>query len=129
MNQPLLEQALVNLIDNAIKYSPEGTQVSVTAERVGQEVIVSVTDRGRGIEPEHLPRIFERFYRTDKARSRAMGGTGLGLSIVKHIAEAHRGRVSVDSVPGRGSTFRVHISASSGADRSPEGKRDLLTND
>jgi len=72
-------------------------------------VVISVQDHGRGIEPEHLPRVFERFYRTDKARSRQMGGTGLGLSIVKHIAEVHRGRVSVNSTPGAGSTFRIHL--------------------
>ena len=74
-----------------------------------EEVVISVEDHGRGIEPEHLPRIFERFYRTDKARSRAMGGTGLGLSIVKHVADVHRGRVSVHSVPGAGSIFRIHL--------------------
>lgn len=129
MNQPLFEQALVNLIDNAIKYSPEKTHVEVSAELVGQEVIVSVRDQGRGIEPEHLPRIFERFYRTDKARSRAMGGTGLGLSIVKHIAEAHRGRVSVDSMPGKGSTFRIHINTGSGSGRASRSDGDLLRND
>lgn len=106
---PLLEQALVNLIVNAIKYSPERSHVIVKAARVDQEVVISVEDRGRGIEPEHLPRVFERFYRTDKARSRDMGGTGLGLSIVKHVADVHRGRVSVHSVAGVGSTFRIHL--------------------
>ena len=109
MNRALLEQAMVNLIDNAVKYSPEATRVSVEAVEQGEEVVLSVTDQGRGIEPRHLPRIFERFYRTDNARSRAMGGTGLGLSIAKHVAEAQGGRVSVDSAPERGSTFRVHL--------------------
>ncbi|QQE10440.1 HAMP domain-containing protein [Planctomycetota bacterium] len=108
-NPPLLEQAVVNLLSNAIKYSPENTDVQIIGERTDQEVIISITDEGRGIEPEHLPRIFERFYRTDKARSRELGGTGLGLSIVKHVAEAHGGRVSVDSVLGSGSTFRIHL--------------------
>ncbi|MEM6333555.1 MAG: ATP-binding protein [Planctomycetota bacterium] len=105
----LIEQALVNLVDNAIKYSPAETTVRVVGERVEDEVVIKVIDQGRGIEPEHLPRLFERFYRTDRARSREMGGTGLGLSIVKHVAEAHGGHVGVDSVPGNGSTFRLHL--------------------
>lgn len=111
INAPLLEQATVNLIDNAIKYSPEGTRVDVHVRLNGREVMIEVIDEGRGIEPEHLPRLFERFYRTDKARSRALGGTGLGLSIVKHVAEAHGGRVSVDSRINHGSTFRIHLLA------------------
>ncbi|MBI1373551.1 MAG: PAS domain-containing protein [Phycisphaera sp.] len=111
VNAPLLEQAVVNLIDNAIKYSPDGSSVRTSAKRVGTEIVLAVQDAGVGIAAEHLPRIFERFYRTDKARSRELGGTGLGLSIVKHIAIAHGGRVSVDSAPNRGSTFRIHIPA------------------
>ncbi|MEM6553640.1 MAG: ATP-binding protein [Planctomycetota bacterium] len=109
VNAMLLEQALVNLIDNAVKYSPPETRVLVGVERVDEEVVVSVVDEGRGIEPRHLARVFERFYRTDRARSRELGGTGLGLSIVKHVAETMGGRVSVDSLPGEGSTFRVHL--------------------
>ena len=109
LNPALLEQAVVNLIDNAVKYSPAETRVTVTGRETEGEVVVSVTDQGRGIEPAHLPRVFERFYRTDKARSRALGGTGLGLSIVKHVAQAHSGRVSVDSALGAGSTFRIHL--------------------
>ncbi|MEM1355776.1 MAG: ATP-binding protein [Planctomycetota bacterium] len=109
VNRMMLEQALINLVDNAIKYSPEQTRVEVSASMPGSEVIISVKDEGRGIEPEHLPRLFERFYRTDKARSRQLGGTGLGLSIVKHIAEAHGGRVTVESRPGQGSTFTLSI--------------------
>ncbi|MEO0476861.1 MAG: ATP-binding protein [Planctomycetota bacterium] len=105
MNRMMLEQALINLIDNAVKYSPETSRVEVVALKIGNEVKITVLDEGRGIEAEHLPRLFERFYRTDRARSRQMGGTGLGLSIVKHIAEAHGGRVSVESRPGVGSTF------------------------
>lgn len=111
VNPALLEQAVVNLLDNAIKYCPAGTRVEVRCTNVGGEVVVSVRDEGPGIEAEHLPRIFERFYRTDKARSRAMGGTGLGLSIVKHIANAHGGRVGVESTLGKGSTFRIHLPA------------------
>lgn len=103
----LLEQALVNLIDNAVKYSPEHTAVRITAQRRGDEAVIAVADQGRGIEAEHLPRIFERFYRTDRARSRQLGGTGLGLSIVKHIAESLGGRADVSSVLGRGSTFTL----------------------
>lgn len=109
INEQLLTQAVVNLIDNAVKYSDRDTSVWVACEASDGEALISVTDRGRGIEPGHLPRVFERFYRTDKARSRELGGTGLGLSIVKHVAEAHGGRVSVDSKPGVGSTFRVHL--------------------
>ena len=112
IKRDLLEQAVVNLIDNAIKYSEPGSSVQVTAERAGGEVIINVYDRGMGITEEHLPRIFERFYRTDRARSRQLGGTGLGLAIVKHVANSHGGRVSVDSTPGHGSTFRLHIPAS-----------------
>lgn len=110
MNPALCEQAVVNLIDNAIKYSPENTRIEVRGQREGDEVVLSIVDEGRGIGGEHLPRLFERFYRTDRARSRELGGTGLGLSIVKHIAEAHGGRVTVDSKVGAGSTFRIHLS-------------------
>ena len=109
VSPPLLEQAVVNLIDNAVKYSAEGSTVVVSLEERGDEVVVSVTDEGQGIAREHLPRLFERFYRVDKARSRDLGGTGLGLAIVKHVAQIHGGRVSVDSVIGRGSTFRIHL--------------------
>jgi two-component system phosphate regulon sensor histidine kinase PhoR len=109
VSPPLLEQAVVNLIDNAVKYSAEGSAVIVTLEERGDEVVVSVTDEGQGVAREHLPRLFERFYRVDKARSRDLGGTGLGLAIVKHVAQIHGGRVSVDSKIGRGSTFRVHL--------------------
>ena len=107
----LLEQALINLIDNAIKYSPEHTTVHIGAARRGSEVRITVCDEGRGIEAEHLPRVFERFYRTDRARSRQMGGTGLGLSIVKHVAESLGGRVAVQSEFGRGSTFSLTLQA------------------
>jgi two-component system phosphate regulon sensor histidine kinase PhoR len=105
----LLEQAVVNLIDNAIKYSGEEKTVWVEAVQAEKEIIVSVRDQGCGIEKNHLPRLFERFYRTDKARSRQLGGTGLGLAIVKHIAQAHGGHVAVESTPGKGSTFAIHL--------------------
>ena len=105
----LLEQALANLLDNAIKYSNEGSVIQVEATQKESEIIISVSDHGCGIEKEHLPRLFERFYRADKARSRQLGGTGLGLAIVKHIAQAHGGHVSVESTPGKGSTFAIHL--------------------
>jgi two-component system phosphate regulon sensor histidine kinase PhoR len=109
INPPLLEQAVINLIDNAIKYSPEGSRIHVASRRADTEVSIVVTDEGCGIPPEHLPRIFERFYVVDKSRSRKLGGTGLGLAIVKHIAQAHGGRVAVESTPGRGSTFTITL--------------------
>ena len=106
---PSFEQALVNLLDNAIKYTSEGGAVSVSAMRENFLVKIRVTDNGCGISREHLPRLFERFYRVDKARSRKMGGTGLGLAIVKHIVHAHGGTVEVISEPGKGSTFTIII--------------------
>ncbi len=109
MNSRLLEQAFVNLIDNAVKYSPNDTTVTITSEATDTHVAISITDQGPGIPPEHLPRLFERFYRVDKARSRNLGGTGLGLSIVKHITNLHKGTVSVKSRPNHGSTFTLKI--------------------
>ncbi|HWI61170.1 MAG TPA: phosphate regulon sensor histidine kinase PhoR [Symbiobacteriaceae bacterium] len=100
-----LAQVLINLVDNALKYTPSGGSVTVSAEDLGSLVRVKVTDTGAGIPKADLARLFERFYRVDKARSRATGGTGLGLSIVKHIVEAHGGTVGVDSDLGRGATF------------------------
>jgi signal transduction histidine kinase len=112
-NPPLLEQAVVNLIDNAVKYSEPGAPVHVegAAGDEGGGAVILVRDRGPGIAPEHLPRLGERFYRVDKARSRQIGGTGLGLAIVKHIAQAHGGRVTIESRPGEGSVFRIHLPA------------------
>mgnify|MGYP006291258339 CR=1 FL=1 len=111
INRALMEQAVVNLLDNAIKYSPAGTTVRIECRRSVGEVILTVRDEGVGIESEHLPRLFERFYRTDRARSRSQGGTGLGLSIVKHIANAHGGRVDVESEFGVGSAFHIYVPA------------------
>jgi two-component system phosphate regulon sensor histidine kinase PhoR len=105
INAPLLEQAVINLIDNAIKYSEAGATVLVTAAREQSAAVIRVIDNGCGIAANHLPRLFERFYRVDKARSRELGGTGLGLAIVKHIMTAHQGSVQVESVVGRGSMF------------------------
>ena len=113
VNPPLLEQAVINLIDNAIKYSGPGSTVRVTVgiegDVTGGGLVIRVADEGAGIDPEHLPRLFERFYRVDKARSRKLGGTGLGLSIVKHIVQAHRGGITVESTPGVGSTFTIRV--------------------
>ncbi|MCI6820077.1 MAG: ATP-binding protein [Clostridiales bacterium] len=100
-------QMLVNLIENAIKYSDEGSHVWVSAEDDGQHVTVSVKDEGIGIAPEHHDRLFERFYRVDKSRSKKVGGTGLGLSIVKHIAVLFGAKLKVESEVGKGSTFFV----------------------
>lgn len=106
-NASLLEQAFINIINNAIKYSDEQSTVSVAVSLQDDEVAVRVSDTGCGIPSEHLERIFERFYRVDKGRSRELGGTGLGLSIVKHVVLSHRGRVFAESIPGMGTTFNV----------------------
>ncbi len=109
-DQRAVEQVLSNLVDNAVKYCPAGASVSVTIASEDQRVRMSVSDTGPGIAPQHLPRLFERFYRVDPDRSRALGGTGLGLSIVKHLVEAMGGTVSVESDVGRGTTFVIVLS-------------------
>lgn len=109
INAPLLEQAMVNLVDNAIKYSEQGETVTITVRQRDGEIAIEVKDQGCGISPDHLARIFERFYVVDKGRSRKLGGTGLGLAIVKHIAQVHGGDVTVESAPGQGSTFTLHL--------------------
>ena len=109
MNAQLVEQAVTNLLDNAIKHSDRDARVVVRGGRNASGVLIEVTDTGIGIAPEHQQRIFERFYRVDRARSREHGGTGLGLAIVKHIAQAHGGDVSVRSTPRRGSTFTLRL--------------------
>jgi len=109
LNAPLIEQALVNLVDNSIKYGGEASEIVVTASATTSHISISVRDNGRGIAAEHLPRIFERFYRVDRARSRDLGGTGLGLAIVKHIAQAHGGEVHAESTPGQGATFTITL--------------------
>lgn len=109
IDPPLLEQAFVNLLDNAIKYSKEESKIRIETILTDSEAIISFQDHGIGIAKKHLPRLFERFYRVDKARSRKLGGTGLGLAIVKHIIQAHGGDVTVESTPGKGSTFAIHL--------------------
>jgi two-component system phosphate regulon sensor histidine kinase PhoR len=106
-----LEQVFTNLLDNAIKYCGPGTRICLRAARNGNTFRIEVADTGPGIEPRHLPRLFERFYRVDSGRSRDMGGTGLGLSIVKHLVEAMGGTIGVDSTPGKGSTFWLTLPA------------------
>ncbi len=106
-NRVLLEQAVANLVDNALKFSESGKSVEMTVVSEENSVTINVIDHGTGIPEKHLDRIFERFYRVDKGRSRDLGGTGLGLSIVKHIAASHGGRVTVDSAEGEGSTFSI----------------------
>jgi two-component system phosphate regulon sensor histidine kinase PhoR len=100
-----LEQVMVNLLDNAIKYTPENGSITISTSEANDSVTITVADTGIGIPPKDLPRIFERFYRVDAARSREQGGTGLGLAIVKHIIQLHGGSISVESTPGKGSTF------------------------
>jgi len=109
LNAPLLEQALTNLLENAIKYSSTDSTVTIRCYEEDGRAIVRVCDEGCGIEAEHLPRLFERFYRVDKARSRQAGGSGLGLAIVKHIVQIHHGRVEVESTPGKGSDFIISL--------------------
>jgi signal transduction histidine kinase len=106
-----LELLARNLLDNAIRYTPEGGSIAVHLSRQNGHALLSVKDTGPGIPSKDLPRIFERFYRVDRARARDTGGTGLGLSIVRHIAESHGGTVTADSELGRGSTFTVLLPA------------------
>src|ERR1044071_2676187 len=102
-----LEEVLYNLLDNAVKFSRENGEIHLRATRLGSDMVLSVSDNGLGIGKEHLSRIFDRFYRADKGRSRELGGTGLGLAIVKHIAQLHGGRVEAESDLGKGTTIRV----------------------
>ncbi len=122
-DQPLLVTAIANLVSNAIAYSPNGSSVSISRRRRGHNVETSVTDRGIGIAREDQERVFERFFRVDKARSRATGGTGLGLAIVKHVAANHNGSIRLWSQPGTGSTFTLSIPAY------PHGEDDLEVQD
>jgi signal transduction histidine kinase len=103
----LIRKAIANLIDNAIKYTPEKGRIEITAKKTSEGIKIEVSDTGIGIPEEDLPRIFERFYRVDKSRSREMGGTGLGLAIVKHIMQLHNGSISVRSEIGKGTTFSL----------------------
>jgi len=104
-----MEQVFINLLDNAIKFTPQGGKIEISAAVENNFLRVDVLDNGRGVSSEHLKRLFERFFRVDKSRSNETGGTGLGLSIVKHIVEAHQGRISVESILGRGCRFSVFL--------------------
>jgi two-component system phosphate regulon sensor histidine kinase PhoR len=106
-NSNMVQQAVINLIDNAVKYSDTGSAIHIEAAKKTDRTIIAVKDQGQGIAQDHLPRLFERFYRVDTSRSRDMGGTGLGLSIVKHIMQSHQGQVTVESKVGEGSTFTL----------------------
>jgi heavy metal sensor kinase len=104
-----LKRLLLNLVDNGIKYTPSGGSVKVSLERKEEKALISIMDNGPGIPPDEQPQIFQRFYRSPEARSKGQGGSGLGLSIVKSIAEAHGGRIELESTPGRGSIFKVYL--------------------
>ncbi len=117
-NEDKIKQLLINLVDNAIKYTQNDGNVRVNVSKEGNKVVLRVTDSGIGIENEHIPRLFERFYRVDKGRSRNMGGTGLGLAIVKHIVMEMNGSIEVESVPGSGSTFTVYLPVADGEPQS-----------
>ena len=105
----LMEQALINLVDNAVKYSPENSPIEISVAKTDQVVEIQIRDNGNGIQPEHQSKIFNRFYRVDKARSRNEGGTGLGLAIVKHIVQYHNGKIDVESKKGSGSCFNIRL--------------------
>jgi heavy metal sensor kinase len=108
----LLRHALLNIVHNAIRYTPTGGRISVRCSRGAREAVIEVSDTGEGIAPEQHARVFERFYRVAKARSRAEGGAGLGLAIAKLAVERHSGRIDLQSAPGEGSTFRIVLPAS-----------------
>ena len=108
-NEADLAQLTTNLLENAIKYTPPGGNIAVSLAQHDERAVLAVADSGIGIAPVDQQRVFERFYRVDKARSTASGGTGLGLAIVKHITLAHNGSVELTSEPGHGSTFRVNL--------------------
>src|SRR5262249_3334470 len=107
VDRVVIRQALINLVDNAVKYTPAGGKGGIGVQDGGAGPAIDVIDNGPGIPPDQRDRIFDRFYRIDKARSRDLGGAGLGLSIARWAVEAHRGRIDVDTVEGHGSTFRI----------------------
>jgi signal transduction histidine kinase len=117
-----VHQVLFNLLDNAVRFTPSGGRVTITASGRNGAVDVAVADTGPGIAPEHLPRLFERFYRVDSARSRDEGGTGIGLAIARSVVEAHGGRIWAESEPGKGSTFTFELPVATEAN-APETRR------
>ena len=110
-----LDQVIRNLVDNSMKYSDPGQPVALSVVRRGAEAVLTVTDHGEGIHPDHIPHLTRRFYRTDPGRSRAAGGTGLGLAIVKHIVERHRGRMDISSKLGVGTTVTIRLALADAA--------------
>jgi heavy metal sensor kinase len=118
-----LHRLMLNLVNNAIKYTPENGRVEIRLAVEGNEAVLAVADSGIGIAAEHLPHLFERFYRVDEARNRSAGGTGLGLAIVKSIAEAHEGRVEIESTPGTGSVFTIRLPLSGPIPKGKKGAR------
>jgi two-component system sensor histidine kinase SenX3 len=123
-----LVSAVGNVVDNAVKYSDAGSTVAVTVSRGTDAAVVQIEDSGIGVSAEHLDRIFERFYRADKARSRDTGGTGLGLSIVRNIVTQHGGQVNVESIEGKGSTFRLTFPLSDGGSSGTMRSNDHVVN-
>ena len=113
---------LLNLVANAVKYTADGGKAELRLALDGNEAVISVADSGIGIPAQHLPHIFERFYRVDESRNRSIGGTGLGLAIVKAITESHGGRIEVSSTPGVGSTFTVHLPLNGPPPRGKKGR-------
>ena len=111
-DEDLLIQLLLNLLDNALKHTPAGGHIQVGWSLSGENVVLSIADTGSGITEEHMPHLFDRFYRVDQARGRADGGAGLGLAICQWIAQAHGGTINVTSQPGRGSRFDVSLPVS-----------------
>jgi signal transduction histidine kinase len=109
MDPDLFEQAIFNLLENAVKYSPQPAQITLVVEKKESEVVLKVKDKGVGIKLEHLPYIFNRFFRVNNDRSRKLGGAGLGLSIVKSIIEKHQATLEVSSVEGEGTTFEIKL--------------------
>ena len=123
-NAEELRSALFNLISNAVRYTPESGEIEVSWSKHESEPVFAVRDTGIGIEPHHIPRLTERFYRVDRSRSRASGGTGLGLAIVKHVLSRHQARLEIESEPGRGSTFTVVFPSTRALTRPPQAMRE-----
>jgi len=119
VDRVVIRQALINLVDNAVKYTPPGGSVRIVVRDGAPGPTIEVADTGSGIPPEHRDRVFDRFYRIDKARSRDLGGAGLGLAIARWAVEAHGGRIDLESVEGRGSTFRITLVHAEGSNSVP----------
>jgi two-component system phosphate regulon sensor histidine kinase PhoR len=119
-----LRSAFFNLISNAVRYTPENGEIEVSWSQHDSEPVFAVRDTGIGIEPHHIPRLTERFYRVERSRSRASGGTGLGLAIVKHVLSRHQARLEIESEPGKGSTFTAAFPSTRSLIRPPQPVRE-----